>query len=124
MDANRKFGLSLGGALMALAAYKFLFHHSYLISLTSVGCFLLLGATFCPGVLNPVRKVWEKIGMLLGMVNSYIILTFIFFFIVTPIALFLKLMRKDLLSLKINKNENTYWKMIDDSNDSSLKQQF
>ncbi|MGN6181907.1 MAG: SxtJ family membrane protein [Mucilaginibacter sp.] len=124
MNENRKFGLSLGSALVALAVYKFLFHHSYYVYLGSAGFFLLVMATFCPAILKPIRSVWEKITGILGTINSYIILFFIFSLIVTPIALLLKLLKKDLLRLNPDKEQNTYWQIVDEANSGSLKQQF
>ena len=52
--------------------------------------------------------VWIKFGELLGKIIAPIIMGIIYFFIITPIGLFLRLIGKDLLGLKFNKNKS-YW---------------
>jgi hypothetical protein len=49
-----------------------------------------------------------KLGMTLGMIVSPIILSVLFFFVITPIGLLLKVFGKDVLLIK-NKNENSFW---------------
>ena len=60
--------------------------------------------------------------MFLGSIIAPIVMGIVFFFVVTPTGLIMKLLRKDLLNLKKNKKE-TYWLDKDNSN-SSLKNQF
>ena len=69
--------------------------------------FLSLGL-FNSKLLNPLNKIWFKLGLLLGKIISPIVMGIIFFLVVTPIALFMRLLKKDLLNLKFNKN-NSYW---------------
>ena len=72
--------------------------------------------------LTPLNKIWFKIGILLGNIISSIIMGGIFFCVVTPISLIMKLLGKDLLNLKKNKKKS-YW--IKKSNiKSHMKNQF
>ena len=59
-------------------------------------------------LLKPLNKLWFKFGLLLGKIISPFIMGMIFFVVVTPIAILMRLLRKDLLNLKFNKN-NSYW---------------
>ena len=59
-------------------------------------------------ILYPLNKIWFKFGILLGKFVSPIVLGIIFFFVVTPIGILMKVLGKDLLSLK-NNNEKSYW---------------
>jgi hypothetical protein len=59
-------------------------------------------------LLLPINKLWFKFGLLLGKVVSPFIMGAIFFFVVTPIGILMKIFRKDLLNLKFNTN-NSYW---------------
>ena len=59
-------------------------------------------------LLTPLNKVWFKFGLLLGKIISPLIMGIIFFLVVTPIGIIMRLFRKDLLNLKYNKN-STYW---------------
>ena len=59
-------------------------------------------------LLTPLNKIWIKFGLLLGKIVSPIVMGIIFFGVVTPIAILMKILRKDLLNLKFNKNQS-YW---------------
>ena len=83
--------------------------------------FLLLGLTNSK-LLNPLNQIWFKFGVLLSKIISPIVMGTIFFLVVTPIGLLMKIFRKDLLNLKLNKDK-TYWIKKTDSN-SNMKNQF
>ncbi len=59
-------------------------------------------------LLTPLNLAWFKLGLLLGKVISPIIMGIIFFIVVTPIAILMKLFKKDLLNLFFNES-STYW---------------
>lgn len=76
-----------------------------------------------PVLLLGFYNVWMKIGHVIGGAVSITILFVLFFMVFTPIALFLKLIRKDLLNKKLDKTQDSYW--IDrDIQPHSMKQQF
>ena len=90
---------------------------SILISLI----FLILGILNSK-VLTPLNKAWFRFGVFLGNFVSPIIMGIIFFLVVTPIGLLMKLLGKDLINLKKN-NEKTYW-IQRNKIKSSMKNQF
>ena len=59
-------------------------------------------------ILTPLNKLWCKLGILLGNFITPIIMGIIFFFVVTPTGIIMKLLRKDLIKLKKN-NDKSYW---------------
>lgn len=65
-------------------------------------------ALFAPKVLEPINRIWIKVGNVLGWVNSRIILGIMFFLLIFPIGLLLKLFGKDSMSRKLDKNIKTY----------------
>tara|TARA_A100001015_G_C14721205_1_gene605958 strand:+ start:122 stop:505 length:384 start_codon:yes stop_codon:yes gene_type:complete len=69
--------------------------------------FLILGF-LNSRILTPFNKIWMKFGVLLGNVVSPIIMVIVFFLVITPIGLLMRLFKKDLLNLKFNKNYS-YW---------------
>ena len=83
--------------------------------------FLLLGIINSK-VLTPLNKIWFKFGILLGKIVSPVVLAIIFFLVVTPTGLIMRMLGKDLLKLKKNKNK-TYW-IKKDNNLSNMKNQF
>ncbi len=106
---NRKFGYTVATALLVLAAFRiFIRHQNMWWILAAIAVILLLLALVKPLWLNPLRLVWDKIGHVLGIINTYILLTLFYFVILTPLSLIMRLFGKDILKLKRNKN-NTYW---------------
>ena len=73
-------------------------------------------------ILTPFNRIWIKIGELLGKVLAPIVMSMIYFLIVTPMAIFLKLLRKDLLKIKFN-SEKSYW-IKRDKKFGTMKKQF
>ena len=59
-------------------------------------------------LLKPLNLIWFKFGLFLGSFISPIVMSIIFFFVVTPISILLKIFNKDILNLKKSK-KNTYW---------------
>ena len=83
--------------------------------------FLFLGL-LNSNVLSPLNKLWFRFGLLLGKIISPIIMGIIFFLVVTPIAIIMRLFKKDILNLEFKEN-NTYW--IDKTGPKSkMKNQF
>jgi len=73
-------------------------------------------------ILTPLNKIWFKFGLFLGRIVSPIVLSIIFFFVVTPISFVMRILGKDILNLKRNNNK-TYW--IEKSGPKSkMKNQF
>ena len=83
--------------------------------------FLILGL-LNSSFLNPLNKVWFKFGILLGNFVSPIVMGIVFFFIVTPTALIMKIFGKNLLNLKRD-NKQSYW-VERSSIKSKMKNQF
>ena len=76
---------------------------SFIISIL----FLILGILNSK-ILSPIKRVWIRFGELLGQIISPIVLAVVFFIVVTPIGLFMKILRKDLLNIKFTKDKS-YW---------------
>ena len=83
--------------------------------------FLILGLLKSK-ILTPLNNLWFKFGIFLGKIVSPLVMGIIFFFVVTPIGLLMRLLGKDLLNLKYNLNKS-YW--IEKSGPKSkMKNQF
>jgi len=84
--------------------------------------FLILGILNSK-ILTPFKKIWFKLGVFLGNIISRIVMGFIFFLVVTPTGLLLKVFGKDLLKIKYNKKKNSYWIKREKTN-NTMKRQF
>ena len=73
-------------------------------------------------ILTPLNKIWFKFGIFLGKIVSPIVMSIIFFLVITPTGFFMKLIGKDLLRLK-KKDRDTYW-INKDKNSGSMRRQF
>jgi hypothetical protein len=60
-------------------------------------------------LLTPLNKLWFKFGMILGSIIAPIVMGIVFFLVITPIGLFMKIIGKDLLNIKYDKRKKTYW---------------
>lgn len=108
IQQNRKFGYTVGIAFWVLAALRVWIKHKYGWILPGIGSVLIMMALIVPLWLSPLKLVWDKIGHVLGIINTYILLTLFYFVILTPLSLVMRLFGKDILKLKRNKQE-TYW---------------
>ena len=70
--------------------------------------FLILGA-FNSKLLSPLNKAWIKFGEILGLIIAPIVMGIVYFVILTPVSLIVRLFGKDLLGLKFLKRKETYW---------------
>ena len=73
-----------------------------------ISLFFLFSTIFSLKLLIPMNKLWIKFGELLGKFIAPVVLSIIYFFILTPIGLFMRIIRKDLLNLKFTK-QDSYW---------------
>ena len=83
--------------------------------------FIFLIITFIrPNLFTPLNKLWIQFGILLGKVISPIVMGLVFFFVVTPIGILVRLFKKDVMGLK--KKETSYWINREDKVQSMRKQ--
>ena len=122
VGSNRSFGIVFFIVFLLISLYpllndEYLRIWSLIISLT----FLILGL-FNSRLLTPLNKIWFKFGLFLGKLISPLIMGIIFFLVVTPIGLLMRMIGKDLLNLKFNANKS-YW-IEKDGVKSKMKNQF
>lgn len=87
-----------------------------------IGLIFLILALLNSKILNPLSSLWIKFGELLGKIISPLVMAFIYFLIITPIAIIIRLSRKDLLKTKFNSSPSYWIKRL--KNIGSMKKQF
>ena len=108
IGSNRSFGVVFFVVFLLIALYPVINNGEIRIwSLITSIIFLILGLLNSK-FLNPLNKLWFKFGIVLGKIISPLIMGIIFFLVVTPTGLIMRLLRKDILSLKYNQN-SSYW---------------
>ena len=122
ISSNKSFGIVFFTVFLIIAIWPLLngYEIRYWSLIISV-VFLILGILNSK-ILTPLNKIWFKIGILLGNVISPIIMSIIFFLVVTPTSFIMKILGKDLLNLKKN-TKNSYWIKKQNQN-SRMKKQF
>ena len=108
LPSNRSFGIVFFFVFLIITLYPLtngaeIRKWSLIISLI----FLILGSINSQ-ILNPLNKLWFKFGIFLGKIISPLVMGIIFFLVVTPIGLLMRLLNKDLLNLRFN-NNGSYW---------------
>ena len=120
MNSNKSFGYVFSIFLIVFAYLYFQTNKFFFIFLILSIILFALGF-FNSKLLSPLNKTWIKFGVLLGKIISPIVIGLIFFCVVTPIGIMLRLFKKDVLRLKL-KNYNSLW--INKDNKSKMKDQF
>ena len=108
LPSNKSFGLVFFIVFLLICLYPLINGQSIRVwSLIISLIFLVLGLLNSK-FLAPLNKVWFKFGIFLGKIISPIVMGIIFFLVVTPTGLIMRILGKDLLNLKYNKNKS-YW---------------
>jgi len=107
MGSNRRFGLVLVVACGIVYGLSLLRSEEGSTIWLVVGAALALITLLIPRILRPARDLWLRLGGLLHVVVSPVLLILFYFTGITPIGLAMKLFRRD--SLRLTRNKNTYW---------------
>ena len=108
ISSNKSFGIVFFVVFLLISLYPILNNENIRFwSLIISIIFLVLGI-LNSSLLSPLNKLWFKFGIFLGKIISPIIMGIIFFLVVTPIGLIMRLIGKDVLNLKYSDNKS-YW---------------
>ena len=106
---NRSFGLLFFIVLLAFALWPLTKKGEINLFLISISLIFLILGLLNSKILTPLNKSWIKLGELLGRIIAPIVMGVVYFIILTPISLLVRLFGKDLIGMKFNKNSKTYW---------------
>ena len=108
-SSNRSFGILFFIVFLVLSLWPLKNGNNLnLYFLITSGIFLILGALNSK-LLTPLNKTWIKFGEVLGSIIAPIVMGLVYFVILTPVSLIVRLFGKDLLGLRFLKEKNTYW---------------
>jgi len=108
-NQNRSFGLLFFVVFLALALWPLTKNEILNLYLLSISLIFLLLGLLNSKLLSPLNKLWIKFGEILGLVIAPIVMAIVYFTILTPVSLVVRLFGKDLLGLKFFKKNKTYW---------------
>ena len=122
LGSNKSFGIVFFVFFLIISFYPLINGDNIRIwALVISGLFLFLGLTNSK-ILNPLNRIWFKFGILLGKIVSPIIMGLIFFLVVTPIGILMRIIKKNFLNLKFD-DSKSYWIKKDELK-SKMKNQF
>ena len=122
-SSNKSFGLLFFVVFLIIGLWPLKNGESlnYYFIIASV-VFLILGLLNSK-LLSPLNKSWIKLGEILGIIIAPIVMAFVYFVILTPISIIVRVFGNDLLGLKFLKKKDTYW-IKRKKNLGSMKKQF
>tara|TARA_Y100000590_G_scaffold197747_1_gene224599 strand:- start:3849 stop:4226 length:378 start_codon:yes stop_codon:yes gene_type:complete len=122
IGSNRSFGIVFSIFLLIVGLWPLLNENNPRVWALVISLIFLILGLFNSKLLGPLNRLWIKFGELLGRIISPIVMGIVYFFVVTPIGLVMRLFKKDLLNLKFSK-KNTYW-IKREKNIGPMKRQF
>jgi len=122
LPSNKNFGIVFFIVFLLISVWpildaKEIRYWSLVISLF----FLILGVSNSK-ILTPLNKLWMKFGIYLGSIVAPIVMFVIYFLVITPTGIILRIFNKDILRLKKNSKKSSYWIKKDKSKNSMRKQ--
>ena len=108
-SSPKSFGVVFSIVLLMVALYPLINSEGIRTWALFVSAVFLLLAFVAPNVLSLPNKLWFKFGMLLGSIIAPIVMALVYFLTVLPTGLIMRLLGKDLLKQKLDKNAKSYW---------------
>ena len=112
IESSRKdlknFGFIIGFILVVIGAFLFFREKDSFVYFFSIGLFFIGIGIITPVALKPIHKIWMTFAIIIGWVMTRVILSVLFYLIISTIGIFARLVGKDFLNLK-SKNNESYW---------------
>tara|TARA_B100000282_G_scaffold143879_1_gene103398 strand:- start:129 stop:509 length:381 start_codon:yes stop_codon:yes gene_type:complete len=108
-SSNKSFGILFFVVFLGLGLWPLTNDNSPNIYLIIISIIFLILGLLNSKLLSPLNSFWIKFGELLGKIIAPVVMAIIYFLILTPISLMVRLFGKDLLGVKFSKQLKTYW---------------
>ena len=108
-SSEKSFGVVFSIVFLIVALYPLINSEGLRIWALVVSIIFFLLAFLAPKILVLPNKLWFKFGLLVGSIVAPIVMTLIYFVTVLPTGLIMRLLGKDLLKQKLDKNAKSYW---------------
>ncbi len=108
-SSEKSFGVVFSIVFLIIALYPLITSEGLRIWALVVSIIFFLLAFLAPKILVLPNKLWFKFGLLIGSIVAPIVITLVYFATVVPTGLIMRLLGKDLLKQKLDKNAKSYW---------------
>ena len=122
-SSEKSFGVVFSIVFLIVALYPLITSEGLRIWALVVSIIFFLLAFLTPNILTLPNKLWFKFGLLLGSIVAPIVMALVYFVTVLPTGLIMRLLGKDLLKQKLDKNAKSYWSKRKEQM-GSMKNQF
>ena len=123
ISSNRSFGLVFFIVFLIVALWPLKYEEDIKLWSLSLSIIFFILGILNSKLLTPLNKLWFKFGIFLGSIVSPIVMGLVFFLVVTPVGIFMRLLGKDLLKMRKVQNTSTYW-IKRGKQQSTMKKQF
>ena len=118
-EAVKKTGISVGMVMILLSLLLWYLDKTSFIYFSIIGGLFVILAFIAIPILRPFHKLWMMLALLMGFVMSRVILTLMYYLILTPIGILAKIVGKKFMPLRFDKSATTYW----EKRENTTKQQ-
>lgn len=108
-EAVKKTGISVGMVMILLSLPLWYLDKTSFIYFSIIGGLFVILAFIAIPILRPFHKLWMMLALAMGFVMSRVILTVLYYLILTPIGILAKLVGKKFMPLRFDKSATTYW---------------
>jgi hypothetical protein len=122
-NSIRSFGIVFFFVFLIIALYPLLNNHGVRVWSLIVGFIFLFLGIVKSSLLKPLNLIWFKFGLLLGQFIAPIVMGIVYFMVVFPTFLLLKIFKRNYLNIKYDSNSSSYWININNKS-NSMKDQF
>lgn len=124
VSSNRSFGVVFFVVFLIISLYPLLNQESIRVWALIISFIFLFLGILNSILLSPLNFIWYNFGLILGKFVSPIIMGIVYFIVVFPTFLFIKLFKKNYLNLKYDNSKETYWITNQTNKQNSMKDQF
>ena len=107
--SNKSFGLLFFVIFLGFGLWPLKSGESFNKYLILISIIFLILVLINSKLLSPLNNIWIKFGEILGIIIAPMVMALVYFVILTPVSLIVRIFGKDLLGLKFLKKQDTYW---------------
>jgi hypothetical protein len=107
--SNRSFGIVFAVVFTLIGLFPLISNNGVRLWSLAIAAGFLIVALALPTVLAPLNRLWLRVGLLLHRIVNPIVLGIMFFLVITPMGMMMRLFGKDLLKLRYDPNAASYW---------------
>ena len=108
-SSNRSFGILFFIVFLLIAFWPLTKKGEVNLYLISIALIFLVLGLLNSKILTPLNKAWIKLGEILGIIVAPVVMAIVYFIILTPISLLVRLFGKDLIGMKFSNDIKSYW---------------